>query len=126
MAIEPESGLVALGGVLLDEHAERVIKIKNVCNFEITFTLVKVGTGVNNSNSSSAFSYVPSTGAIPAHGTTEVKVRFKPDRISEKYFEKICVHVEEQKEVKYFFLTASAYPRQAYVTSYRPMVMPHE
>jgi len=77
---------VPLGGVLLDEHAERSIKIKNVCNFEVAFTLVKVGTGVNNSNSSSAFTYVPSTGTIPAHSTTEVKVRFKPDRISEKYF----------------------------------------
>jgi hypothetical protein len=85
---------------------------------------VKVGTGINNSNSSSAFSYIPSTGAIAAHGTTEVKVRFKPDRISEKYYEKVRVHVEEQKEVKHFYLTASAYPRQAYVTTYRPTVMP--
>jgi hypothetical protein len=75
-----------MGGVLLDEYAERVIKIRNVCNFEIHFTLVKVGTGVNNSNSSSAFTYVPSTGAIPAHAVTEVRVRFKPDRISEKYY----------------------------------------
>lgn len=97
-----------------------------MCNFEIHFTLVKVATGVNNSNSSSAFTYVPSTGAIPAHATTEVKVRFRPDRISEKYFEKVCVHVEEQKEVKHFYLTASAYPRQAYVTNYRPTAMPDD
>lgn len=33
VAIEPESGLVAMGGVLLEEHAERTIKIRNVCNF---------------------------------------------------------------------------------------------
>jgi hypothetical protein len=85
---------------------------------------VKVGTGVNNSNSSSAFSYIPSTGAIAAHATTEVKVRFKPDRISEKYYEKVRVHVEEQKEVRHFYLTASAYSRQAYVTAFRPNLMP--
>lgn len=56
--------------------------------------LQKVGTGINNSNSSSAFSYIPSNGTIPAHGTVEIKVRFKPDRISEKYYEKVKVHVE--------------------------------
>jgi len=31
--IEPDNGLVNLGGVLLDEWAERTVKIKNVCNF---------------------------------------------------------------------------------------------
>jgi hypothetical protein len=55
--------------------------------------LQKVGTGINNSNSSSAFSYVPSNGAIAAHATVEIKVRFRPDRISEKYYEKVKVHV---------------------------------
>ncbi len=36
------------------------------------------------------------------------------------------MHVEEQKDPKYFYITASAYPRQAYVTSYRPITMPHD
>jgi hypothetical protein len=31
--IEPENGLVNMGGVLLDEHSEKTIKIKNICNF---------------------------------------------------------------------------------------------
>lgn len=83
-----------------------------------------MGTGINNLNSSSAFSYIPSNGVIAAHGTIDIKVRFKPDRISEKYFEKIKVHVEEQKEVKYFYITAFSYPRQAYITHFRPSLMP--
>jgi hypothetical protein len=48
--------------------------------------LQKIGTGINNSNSSSAFSYIPSNGTIAALATIEIKVRFKPDRIGEKYY----------------------------------------
>jgi hypothetical protein len=33
VVIEPESGLIPIGGVLLDEFAEKTIKIKNICNF---------------------------------------------------------------------------------------------
>ena len=31
--IEPEDGLVNMGGVLLDEYSEKTVKIKNACNF---------------------------------------------------------------------------------------------
>jgi hypothetical protein len=75
-----------MGAVLVDESSEKTVKVKNICNFEINFVLEKIGGGVLNSNSGSAFSYVPSHGSIPAHGTIDIKVRFRPDRISEKYF----------------------------------------
>ena len=79
-----------------------------------------------NLNSGSAFSYIPSHGTIPAHGAVEIKVRFRPDRISEKYFEKMKIHVDEQKTVRYFYFTGSCYPRQAYVTLFKPLVMPED
>ena len=53
-----------------------------------------MGEGISNTNSGSAFSYIPSYGVLPAHGSVEVKVKFRPDRISEKYYEKMMVHVE--------------------------------
>lgn len=31
--IDPDSGLLHFGGVLLDELAEKTFKIKNICNF---------------------------------------------------------------------------------------------
>jgi hypothetical protein len=67
--IEPENGLISMGGVLLEEYAERTVKVKNVCNFDIQFSLQKVGEGVLNSNSGSAFSYIPAQGTIPPHST---------------------------------------------------------
>ena len=79
--IEPEDGLLNMGGVLIDEYSEKTVKIKNACNFEVGFVLEKVGGGIFNSNSGSAFSYVPSHGQLPAHGTVDVEVRFRPDRI---------------------------------------------
>lgn len=36
------------------------------------------------------------------------------------------IHVEEQKEVKYFYFTGSCYPRQAYATLYKPLAMPQD
>ena len=84
--IEPENGLTSMGGVLLDENSEKTVKIKNICNFDINFTLQKIGEGVLNSNSGSAFSYVPSQGTIAPHSTVELKARFRPDRISERYY----------------------------------------
>jgi hypothetical protein len=50
------------------------VKIKNICNFEVMFMFEKVGGGILNSNSGSAFSYIPSHGTIAAH------------RINEKYY----------------------------------------
>jgi hypothetical protein len=36
-------------------------------------------------------------GIIAPNGSIDIKVRFKPDRIGEKYFEKIKVFVSEQR-----------------------------
>ena len=126
MLIEPENGLVNMGGVLLDEYSEKTVKINNACNFEVAFSLEKVGNGILNNNSGSAFSYIPSNGHLPAHGTVEIKIHFKPDRIGEKFYEKIKVHVEEQKSVKYLYVAGACYPRQAYIADYNPLVMPSD
>lgn len=115
-----------MGSVIIDESIEKTVKIKNICNFDINFCLQKIGGGILNNNFGSAFTYVPAQGIIPAHGTIEIKARFRPDRISEKYFEKIKVHIEEQKTVKYFFFSGSCYPRQAYATLYSAPAMPED
>jgi hypothetical protein len=80
--IIPETGLIHFGGVVLSEKAEKTLTIKNVCNFDVDFNLLKMGGGVKNINSSSPFLYVPSCGKVPANGQVDVKVIFKPDRIS--------------------------------------------
>lgn len=94
--IKPESGLINFGGVLLDENAEKTLSIQNICNFEVEFTLQRMGAGVNNSNSSAAITYIPSSGKIAPNSETTVKVLFKPDRVHEKFYEKIKVFVPEQ------------------------------
>ena len=44
--------------------------------------LEKIGGGISNTNSGSAFIYIPSHGSIPPHGSIEIKAKFKPDRIN--------------------------------------------
>lgn len=83
-----------------------------------------MGYGILNSNAGSAFSYVPSQGSIPPHGTIEIKVRFRPDRVSEEYFEKIKVHIQEQKTIRYFYVWGNCYSRQAYLKLYKAPMMP--
>ena len=100
--------------------------MKNICNFDISFCLQKIGEGILNSNSGSAFSYVPSQGIIPPHSHIELKARFRPDRIGERFYEKIKVHIEEQKKVCYFYFSGSCYNRQAYATLYRAPAMPED
>ena len=41
--VDPESGLLNLGSVLIDEHSEKTFKIKNICNFQVQFTLKRIG-----------------------------------------------------------------------------------
>ena len=95
--ITPENGLLDFGGVLLDEYSEKTFTIKNICNFEVNFILKDEGEGVKNSNSSRAISYIPMSGKIPPNDSVDVKVKFVPDRISEKYYNKIKIFVPEQK-----------------------------
>lgn len=80
--IEPAGGLVSLGAVMIEEQAERSVTIRNICNFDVHFCLEKVGAGVLNSNSGSAFTYLPAQGVIAAHGSADIKARFRPDRVS--------------------------------------------
>lgn len=75
-----------MGGVLIDESSEKTVKVKNICNFDINFCLQKIGGGILNNNSGSAFTYIPAQGVIPAHEMMEIKARFRPDRISERYY----------------------------------------
>lgn len=79
--INPESGLLDFGGVLLDECSEKTFTIKNVCNFEVTFILKDLGEGIRNTNSSKAILFIPTSGKIPPNDSVEVKVRFQPDRV---------------------------------------------
>lgn len=55
-----------------------------------------------------------------------MKIKFKPDRIGEKYYEKIKVHVEEQKDIKYVYVYGSCYQRQAYVADFKESKMPSD
>lgn len=42
--------------------------------------------GVLNSNSTRAISYIPMTGTVQPYQTAQIKVIFKPDRVSEDFF----------------------------------------
>ena len=86
----------------------------------------KIGEGILNSTSSSAFSYVPSQGVIAPHSHIEVKARFRPDRVGERFYEKIKVQIEEQKKVCYFYFSGSCFGRQAYATLYKAPAMPED
>lgn len=108
----------------MDESSEKTFTIKNICNFEVNFILKDEGEGIKNSNSSRAISYIPMSGRIPPNDSVDVKVKFVPDRIGEKYYNKIKIFVPEQKTERYLYVSGSCFPRQAFVTDFKPSIMP--
>jgi len=107
----PENGLLNIGGVVLGESCEKTFKVQNISNFTVKFKIVSKAHGINNQNSSKVFSYIPSEAFIEAHKEVEIKLIFKPDRISEKFFELISIDVPKQKDEKKLFIWGYCFPR---------------
>ena len=76
-----------MGGVVLGEYIEKTFKIRNTKNFALNFRLISQVEGINNKSGQKVFSFIPAEGAVEAHKETEVKVIFKPDRVSEKFYQ---------------------------------------
>ena len=91
--VTPENLLINIGGIVLGESCEKIIKIENISNFAIKFKVVSNCHGIYNLNGSKVFSYIPSEAQIEALKSIEVKLIFKPDRVSEKFFELITIDV---------------------------------
>jgi len=121
----PETGLLNAGGVLLGEYVEKTFTIQNLSNFQLSFKLVSKAKGVQNKQGSQVFSYIPSEGKIQAHKTLDVKVIFRPDRVSENFYEVVTIDVPHQKDEKSLFLAGMCFPRQAFITLYKPFVFPN-
>lgn len=113
--IEPPNGLMNVGSVLLDEQIDKTFVVKNISNFQVYFKLLTLANGMPNNNGSAVFSYIPSEASIEAHSQLEVKVIFKPDKISEKFFELISIDVPNQNKEQRVFLYGSCYNRTAYI-----------
>lgn len=79
--IEPESGLLGLGGVILDEQSDKSFKIKNPTNFQLKFQLLKKASGMKNASVLSPITYIPSEGLLEPNKDIEIKIKFKPDRV---------------------------------------------
>lgn len=116
----PEEGLLNVGGVLLGEYVEKTFQIQNVSNFPIKFQLVSKAKGTQNLNGTQVFSFIPSEAIIPARQEMNVKLIFKPDRISDRLYELISIDVPNQKLEKRLFIWGSCYNRQAYANLYTP------
>lgn len=95
-----------VGGVVLGESCERSFSIKNISNFVIKLKIVSKAHGIYNKNGSKVFSFIPSEAIIKAHEEIEIDtgnidfrilyfhcIIFKPDRISEKFFELVTIDV---------------------------------
>lgn len=91
--VVPENLLMNIGGVTLGESCEKTIKVENISHFAIKFKITSNAHGIYNSNGSKVFSFIPSEASIDALKSVDIKVIFKPDRISEKFFELITIDV---------------------------------
>lgn len=79
------------------------------------------------SNFFKAFIFIPAQGTIESKQEKEIKVIFKPDRVSEKYYSLTVIDVPHQKEEKKLFLYGFCYPRQTFIRYYQPHnVIPNE
>jgi len=80
--------------------------------------------GLSNNQGIKAFNFSPSEGTIMPGEEETVKVVFKPDRISEKYYTLIKIDVPNQQNEKSLYIKGSCYNRQAYLTYYQPFIFP--
>eukprot|EP01017_Pseudomicrothorax_dubius_P009283 TRINITY_DN13124_c0_g1_i2.p1 TRINITY_DN13124_c0_g1~~TRINITY_DN13124_c0_g1_i2.p1 ORF type:complete len:352 (-),score=62.77 TRINITY_DN13124_c0_g1_i2:3-1058(-) len=120
----PESGLLPFGGVLLGDVVERTFTVKCLSNFKIHFKLKSLAKGVDNRAGYSPFSFIPSDADVEPGKEVVVKVTFRPDRISEKFYEFLSINVPNQIKEKRIYIVGSCYPRSAFVTLHRPLVFP--
>jgi len=87
--LTPENGLFNVGTVVLGEYSEKSFKVKNVSNFGFDVKLKSQNKGIQNLNRSEVFSFIPSEFSIQSHEEIDVKIIFKPDRISEKFTQSV-------------------------------------
>ncbi len=80
--------------------------------------IISKAHGIYNKNGSKVFSFIPSEAIIDAHEEIDINIIFKPDRISDKFFELVTVDVPNQKDEKQLFVYGSCYPRSAYICHY--------
>ena len=82
-----------ISGKVLGESCERSFQIKIISNFEIKLKIISKGHGMYNKNRSKVFSFIPSEVRIEVREYIDVNIIFKPDQLSEKFFELITVYV---------------------------------
>lgn len=88
--LSPENGLLNIGNVVLGEYAEKTFKISNISNFGFDVKLKSIHRGIQNFNRSEVFSFIPSEFSLNSNEEIDIKVMFKPDRVSEKFDQSVC------------------------------------
>jgi hypothetical protein len=124
VAITPDDGLLQVGAALPGDRVEKTFEIKNVSNFPVEFTLQTLHSGIKRTDGQEAFLYFPSKGLIDSRQAFQVKVVFYPDRVSEKYCNLVKIDVPNQKNEKNIFIKGACYPRQGYISHFKPLEFP--
>ena len=87
--LTPENGLLNAGNVVLGEYAEKTFKVQNVSNFAFDVKLRSLNKGIQNQNRSEVFAFIPSEFSIQSQEEIDIKVIFKPDRVSERFHQSV-------------------------------------
>ena len=82
----------------MGEYCEKSFKVQNVSNFGFDVKLRSQNKGIQNLNRSDVFSFIPSEFPIQSHEEIDVKVIFKPDRVSEKFHQSVKKKILNMKE----------------------------
>lgn len=120
--IEPHSGLIYFGNIIVNEHSEKEFEIKNVSNFPVKFSLDKKAEGVVNKKGLSNFTFIPSEGIVPSSSSLKVKVIFCPDRISNHYFQILKLNVPNQVKEQMIYVRGFSYSRQTFIREEDPFI----
>lgn len=67
--MNPETGLIQFGNILVGETTEKTFDIINVSNFAVNFELLSEVAGVQNKSRKLPFVLIPSKGTIKANST---------------------------------------------------------
>eukprot|EP00929_Paragymnodinium_shiwhaense_P113634 TRINITY_DN81922_c0_g1_i1.p1 TRINITY_DN81922_c0_g1~~TRINITY_DN81922_c0_g1_i1.p1 ORF type:complete len:1650 (+),score=464.82 TRINITY_DN81922_c0_g1_i1:172-5121(+) len=118
LKIEPEDGIINLGGVVYSKAAKDYVtaelQIKNASPFELRYKLESIVPVEQSYAGPSPFTLTPSQGVVEGNGQKTVTVSFRPHRPLELFREKILVNVPNQREPTFVYLFGHCFAYQGF------------
>ena len=115
ISVNVEGGVLFIGNICANNSADKYMEITNKSSFDLQYEILTLKSGKKNRTGYKPFSFLPYKGCLKANSKIPIKVSFMGDHQDFiNFYEFILVHVPNQKNPNYIFVTACCWNRQAY------------